>query len=111
MSRKASIGLGVLLLALCSSLATIAVAQTGKPAPAGPPLEIQLKEPIKYGENCRRLKDSRYGVFKRDACGRTYCGLVEVKDIIEVRPNFAAEHACSWQLDGAACKCLKASRP
>lgn len=111
MSRLPSLGLAAMLLALCVGLAAVAAAQTSSSTPAGPPKEIQLKTPIRYGESCRRLNDGGDGVFKRDACGRTYCGLAKVKDIIELQPNFAANHACSWQLDGAQCKCLKARRP
>lgn len=111
MSRLSWVGLAVMLLALCISQATVATAQINSSTPAGPPQEIQLKTPIRYGESCRRLNDGGDGIFKRDACGRTYCGLAKVKDIIELQPNFATDHACSWQLDGAQCKCLKAGRP
>jgi hypothetical protein len=105
MSRTLWAGLAALLLALWGGHVSVAIGQTAAPA------EIRLKEPIKYGSSCRRLADSREGIFKRDACNRTYCGLTDVKDIIEIRPNFAAEHACTWQLAGAECKCLKAGKP
>lgn len=108
MIRKAWIGFGVVLLALCGGQAAVAAGEISMPGDL--PREIRLNAPIKYGESCRRLNDGAAGVFKRDACGRTYCGLANVKDIIELKPTFAADHACSWQLDGAQCKCLKAGR-
>lgn len=111
MSRKTLMGFAALLLALCAGQGPVATAQINSSLPVGMPQEIRLREPIKYGESCRRLADGREGVFKRDACKRTYCGLTKVKDIIEIRPNFAVEHACTWQLAGPECKCLKASKP
>jgi hypothetical protein len=111
MSRLAWLGLVVVLLALCLGQAPVATAQVNSSTPPVLPTEIQLKTPIKYGDSCRRLNDGGDGIFKRDACGRTYCGLAKVKDIIELQPNFATDHACAWQLDGAQCKCLKARRP
>jgi hypothetical protein len=109
MSRKAWIGIAVALLALCGGRA-FAVDEISRPMPGGLPAQIQTA-PIKYGESCRRINDGATGVFKRDGCGRTYCGLVNVKDIVELQPNFAAEHACTWQLAGPQCRCLKASKP
>jgi len=105
MSRRLWAGLAAVLLALWGGHVAGAIGQTDASK------EVRLKEPIKYGSSCRRLADSREGIFKRDACNRTYCGLADVKDIIEVRPDFAAEHGCTWQLAGVECKCLKASKP
>jgi hypothetical protein len=95
---------GVALMFLCIGQGANAI----DPAAAG---ETRTFVGIKYGESCRRLNDGKPGIFKRDACNRTYCGLIKVKDIIEIRPNFSDEHACTWQLVEAQCKCLKASRP
>jgi len=105
MSRKVWAALAALLLVTWSGYDSAAIAQTD------PPKEIRLKGVIPYGESCRRLADGRDGIFKRDGCNRTYCGLTDVKDIIEIRPNFAVEHACTWQLAGRECRCLKASKP
>jgi hypothetical protein len=61
----------------------------------------------KLGDACARKSDSAPGVVKRDACGRWYCGRTDVKDIIELRPNLAADLGCVWQLEGQRCRCVR----
>ena len=67
---------------------------------------------FKVGDPCKARPDNRQGVFKVDACGRWYCGREDVKDIIEVRPNIAAELGCEWQLvEGQHCRCVRYMAP
>jgi hypothetical protein len=49
------------------------------------------------------------GVIKRDACQRWYCGRKEFQDIIQSRPNFAAEMGCEWRIVNQHCLCQRPS--
>ncbi len=64
---------------------------------------------MKQGDTCSRKTDTRPGVVRQDACGRWYCGRADIKDIIEVRPNIAAEFGCTWTLEAGHCKCRRPS--
>jgi hypothetical protein len=58
------------------------------------------------GEACRPPRTDKPGIVKVDACGRWYCGRADVKDLIEVRPHFAAEQKCTWTLKDDVCRCV-----
>jgi hypothetical protein len=74
------------------------------------PQRRQLKL-IKAGDACERKTDTSRGIVKVDACGRWYCGRVDVKDIIEVRPRYAEEVGCTWRLEDSRCKCRRGPAP
>ncbi|HTS40551.1 MAG TPA: hypothetical protein VLX09_12895 [Stellaceae bacterium] len=59
----------------------------------------------RIGDACIRKSDQKPGVVKRDACARWYCSLPDAQDIIELRPNIAAEMNCVWRLYGTHCRC------
>src|SRR5262249_52810512 len=80
-------------LALTALVRAVPAAPQSPATPAAPSGQ-------KLGDACTRKSDQKGGVVKRDACGRWYCGLAEVKDIIELRPNIASELGCAWQLEG-----------
>jgi hypothetical protein len=58
------------------------------------------------GESCRPPWPGK-GIVKVDACGRWYCGLENVKDLIQARPNLTAEEKCTWTLKDEICRCVK----
>jgi len=60
----------------------------------------------KTGAACYDAADRRLGVFKHDPCGRLYCGDPKLKSIIDVRPNYAAEKKCRWQMVSWRCQCV-----
>ena len=93
--RRAHAGFLIAVLSLALALGT-------QPAAAQPVPKV-----FKLGEPCARKTDTRPGVVKRDACGRWYCSRTDVKDIIEIRPNIAAEMGCTWRLEGDHCKCRR----
>jgi hypothetical protein len=97
----ASLGLAILILLLAFGGApALAQSQTS-----------QTPAILRVGDPCKSRTDPRPGVIKVDACGRWYCGRAEVKDIIELRPNIAAERGCEWQLDGNRCRCIRSNLP
>jgi hypothetical protein len=59
------------------------------------------------GESCKRQTDNFEGVVKVDACGRWYCGRVDVNDITALSPNFAEKMFCTWRLINDKCKCVR----
>ena len=96
--RRMNVGVATATLCVVLALgAQHAVGQSTRPqvAPNGQ----------KVGDACVRKSDAERGVVKRDACGRWYCGRTDVKDIIELRPNLAAELGCEWHLEGQRCRC------
>jgi hypothetical protein len=60
----------------------------------------------KTGAACYDPADRRVGVFKHDPCGRLYCGDPKLKSITDVRPNYAAEKKCEWQMVSWRCQCV-----
>lgn len=62
---------------------------------------------IRRGDACRPPYTDKPGIAKVDACGRWYCGRADIKDLIEVRPNFAKEENCKWTYKDRECKCVK----
>jgi hypothetical protein len=109
---------GYMLLVLLASAITHADracaqdAATPHPAPPTTPSQAPApnQTPIALGSACTRRTDTKPGIVKRDACGRWYCGRADFKDVIEVRPNIAAELGCKWVLElnppsGAQCRC------
>ena len=65
----------------------------------------------RIGDACIRKSDKKPGVVKRDACARWYCSLPDAQDIIELRPNMAAEMGCAWRLYGTHCRCGPPDKP
>ncbi len=59
------------------------------------------------GAECKRKTDRLPGVYKMDACKRMYCGPKDIKDIIEIIPDFARINHCTWRLVGEMCKCTR----
>lgn len=64
-------------------------------------------EGVVLGEKCMRRTDKIEGVVKIDACGRWYCGRVDVNDITVLNPRFAKTMGCKWQLVADKCKCVR----
>jgi hypothetical protein len=58
------------------------------------------------GSACKKA-NGKAGVKKVDACGRLYCGLTSVTDIIERSPNIAKMRGCTWKIDGTRCVCSR----
>lgn len=58
------------------------------------------------GDACRPPRTDKPGLVKVDACGRWYCGRADMKDLVEVRPNFATEQKCTWALRDNVCRCI-----
>ena len=93
------------LVALCIMVAFDFRPATAQSPQARTPLELRV------GDACTMRPDSRQGVIKVDACGRLYCGREDVKNIIEVRPNIAAQLGCEWQLVNQRCRCVRNPAP
>lgn len=64
-------------------------------------------EGVVLGETCTRRTDRFAGVIKVDACGRWYCGRVDINDITVLNPRFAETMKCSWELVDDKCKCRR----
>jgi len=60
----------------------------------------------KIGAACYDARDRRAGVFKRDPCGRLYCGDPALRAITDVHPNYATEKHCEWQRVSWRCECV-----
>ncbi len=69
---------------------------------------LQSRPPagMKAGETCKRRTDDNAGVVKVDACGRWYCGRVDINDITVLNPRFAEDMGCKWQLKDNHCRCV-----
>lgn len=88
----------LLLLAASSATAqTIPAQSQGQLGPGG----------RRAGDQCDRRTDHVRGVVKVDACGRWYCGRVDINDITVLNPRFAEDMKCSWKLVGDKCKCSR----
>lgn len=61
---------------------------------------------FRRGDTCRPPYTDKPGIVKVDGCGRWYCGRADIKDLIELLPNFAAEHKCKWTYRNNSCKCV-----
>jgi hypothetical protein len=59
------------------------------------------------GESCKRQTDNFEGIVKVDACGRWYCGRIDVNDITVLSPQFAEKMFCTWRLINDKCKCVR----
>ena len=81
------------------------------PLPVQPNIAKLYLEGHKFtlGEPCTMMTKNRPGVIKRDACKRWYCGRPGLRDIVESRPNLAAEMGCEWRLIGEHCLCQRSS--
>jgi hypothetical protein len=99
-------GVRLVLLFLVAWSVHPAAAQS-PPQPARPAAESVAPNGQKLDDACMRKSDQKPGVVKRDACGRWYCGRIDVKDFAETRPNLAAELGCTWQLEGQRCRCVR----
>ena len=123
--RRSRLVLGIMVITFCL-IVPHGYAQTPPTTtPNTPPVQSppQSKPQVRYlnqvtgsdgkvyhlGDACIRKSDSKPGVTKRDACGRWYCSLPNVKDIIELRPNLAVEFGCIWQLVENTCRCVRMS--
>jgi hypothetical protein len=62
---------------------------------------------VVLGEKCTRRTDNIEGIVKTDACGRWYCGRIDVNDITVLSPRFADLMGCKWTLIDSKCKCQK----
>ena len=92
----------VIAACLCAqgALAQQATRDPSRPLPESSRSQYQL------GEACQRRTDNHRGVVKVDACGRWYCGRVDVNDITVLNPRFAEDMGCTWQLVEKRCKCV-----
>jgi hypothetical protein len=86
----------------------IVLAQTAAESRAPAAAERQIPKIVeaKIGAACMGAYSQRLGIFKKDACGNLYCGDPKLKSILDVRPNYAAEKQCKWQMVGWRCQCL-----
>ncbi|WP_143530306.1 hypothetical protein [Rhizobium sp. RU36D] len=62
---------------------------------------------VVLGRSCTRRTDRFPGVIKVDACGRWYCGRVDINDITVLNPHLAEDMKCNWTLIYDKCKCLR----
>jgi hypothetical protein len=99
--------------ALAFALLTTILPATVLGQTAAPPLDRAAAErqipkivEAKIGAACMGAYSQRLGIFKKDACGNLYCGDPKLKSILDVRPNYAAEKQCKWQMVGWRCQCL-----
>lgn len=81
-----------------------AVAQRAEPNQSFPSGDQRMR--MQPGDACQRRTDDHRGVIKVDACGRWYCGRVDVNDITVLNPRFAEDMQCTWQLVDDRCKCV-----
>ncbi len=79
------------------------------PIPVQPNIAKLFLEGHKFtlGEPCTMMTKNQPGVIKRDGCQRWYCGRKDFQDIVQQRPNFAAEMGCEWRLVGQHCLCQR----
>lgn len=70
------------------------------PAPQSVPRDIII------GQSCQRRTDNIPGIVKMDACGRIYCGRIDINDITVLNPRFAEDMQCRWTLVEELCKCV-----
>ena len=89
-----------------ASLAAVGIVVLGTAFSQTRPQQRQLRI-IKAGDACDRKTDKARGIVKVDACGRWYCGRVDIKDIIEVRPRYADDVGCTWRLEDNHCRCRR----
>lgn len=121
LSRRIASGLLVVLLAAAHSLLSSAGAQdlSKGPKPREPNWKPYFgevytdnkKRSFRRGDTCQPPYTGKPGVIKVDACGRWYCSRADIKDLIEVRPNFAAENKCAWTYKEGTCQCVKQPAP
>jgi hypothetical protein len=102
--RYAALAFAILTAALPGTIFGQTAAQT--PAPAAAERQIPKIVEAKIGAACMAAYSQRIGVFKNDACGNLYCGEPNLKSILDVRPNYAAEKKCKWQMVGWRCQCV-----
>jgi hypothetical protein len=95
------------MLALLPATSAVGQPATEPRAPARaeqkPALKLTAASP---GAACFDVRSRRAGVFKRDPCGRLYCGDPKLKSILDLRPNYAAEKKCTWQVVSWRCQCV-----
>jgi hypothetical protein len=100
-------------IAFAFALLTAGLPATARGQTAAPPLdraaaERQLPKIVeaKIGAACMGTHSQSLGIFKKDACGNLYCGDPKLKSILVVKPNYAAEKKCKWQMVGWRCQCI-----
>ena len=110
--EKTGAAIATRTLIVISALLLVLHVDRGYSQTSQPPIPVQPNiatlqaqgHVFKVGEVCTRLGGGS-GIIKRDACQRWYCSRTDYQDIIERRPNFAAEIGCEWQLVGVHCLC------
>lgn len=110
LQRIAAITLVLIAVALACVVANAQPAEPG-PLPVQPNIAEMFLKGHKFtlGEPCTMMTKNQPGVIKRDACQRWYCGRKDFQDIIQLRPNFAAEMGCEWRIVNQHCLCQRAS--
>jgi hypothetical protein len=104
--RPAALAAVILLAILPGATAVFGQAAPVTPAPAAAERKMPNIVEAKISAACMGAHSQRIGVFKKDACGNLYCGDPKLKSITDVRPNYAAEKQCKWQMVGWRCQCV-----